>query len=69
MKRKPKTGKHTPEQIEQFWQLLADGWSYKEISRKTGVAFWTLQDWRQFKTQVGVNMRMAQKYGFYGRAA
>lgn len=64
-----KVGKHTPEQIEQFWKLLAEGWSYKEISRKMGVSRYTLTDWRWFKTQVNVNMRMAAKYGFVGVAA
>lgn len=64
-----KTGKHTPEEIEQFWQLLAEGWAYKQISRKIGVSYWVLHDWRQIKTQVAVNMRMAEKYGFMKGAA
>ena len=69
MAKRKKVGKYTPEHIEQFWALLAEGWSYKEIERKTGVSMWTMMDWRQFKTQVAVNMRLANRYGFYGRAA
>lgn len=69
MTKRKKVGKHTPDQIEQFWKLLAEGWSYKEIEKRIGVKYWTLIDWRQFKTQVVVNMRFANRYGFYGRAA
>ena len=57
------TGKHTPEVIEQFWRLLSEGYSYKEIERRIGVSKWTCVDWARFKTQPGVNMRMARKYG------
>ncbi len=64
-----KTGKHTPEQIEQFWALLAEGWSYKEIERKTGISRWTLTDLRWFRVQVRINQRLAHKYGFYGEVA
>lgn len=69
MKRKSKVRKHTPEQIEQFWKLLSEGWSYREIEKKIHVKYWTLHDWRQFKTQVAVNMRLANRYGLYGRVA
>lgn len=64
-----KTGKHTADQIESFWKLLADGWAYSQIEKKIGVSMWTCMDWRQFKTQVSVNMRMAEKYGFVKGAA
>lgn len=63
MRRKKKTGKHTPEQIEQFWRMRSEGWAYKEISARLGVSYWTLHDWHQFKTQPSVNLRMARKYG------
>lgn len=63
MKRKPKTGKHTPEKIEQFWRMRAEGWAYKEIAKQLKVSYWTCVDWGMLKTQVKTNMRMAEKYG------
>lgn len=63
MKRKKKTGKHNPDVIEQAWQLRQQGLAHKIIGEKLGVSVWCLADWFGLRTQPGVNMRMARKYG------
>lgn len=61
---KKKCGKFTPVHIDNFWRMLSEGWSYKEIEQQLGVSKWTCVDWRRFKVQVAANMRAARKYGF-----
>ena len=69
MKKRKKIRKHQPEKIQEFWQLLYDGYTYERIEEITGVSRWTLQDWRQCKTHYRLNNRMREQYGFEFRGA
>lgn len=54
--------KHSPEKVEQFWKMRADGYSYEQIKEKIKVPVNTLQDWQQQRSRAGLHARMRSKY-------
>ena len=62
MKHKKKR-KHSPVEIDTFWRMRAEGWTYQAIADETGVSVWTLHDWNRFATQVRINLMAARKWG------